>query len=339
MKGTVRVLLGVLAMGWATEARAQGVIVDHRSLPLFDQIPDEYLRAAADLSMVFINRSVGSNISDGLTCLDYDSDAAAPTSCKRYIHPVSQFSSPQSQVQWSRPGGGYDRSRWQYFGWPGSGIPPEMQCGGADTGNWRGKLQCFIAFVDLNPTQYRVYSYMNSYLEVDNSSDIASPSSGYFVRQANRFDIGDFEAMEARHASRTFIHHTTSLARGIGTQVSTDFNNQLRQYARDNNKFLLDVADIESHDPWGQPCYDNRDGVPYSVGSASENFPNDGQNQPALCQHYTRETEGGHLGNPDVGKIRIAKAYWVLMAQIAGWRPTGGGSTLPTAPTNLRIVP
>jgi hypothetical protein len=338
MKGTVRVILGVLAIGLAADARAQGVIVDHRSLALFDQIPDQYLRAAADMAMVFINRSVGGNINDGLTCLDYDSDAVAPSACKRYIHSVSQFSSPQSEVQWSRPGG-YNRANWRFFGWPGSGILPEIQCGGADTGAWAGKLDCFIRFVDQNPTQYRVYSYMNSYLEVDSSSDIASASTGYFARQGNRFDIGDFEAMEARHPTRIFIHHTTSLARSIGTQVSTDFNNQLRQYVRDHNKFLLDVADIESHDPWGQPCYDNRDGVPYSTDNASENYPNDGQQLLALCQHYTRETDGGHLGNPDVGKIRLAKAYWVLMAQVAGWRPTGGGTTLPSAPTNLRIVP
>jgi hypothetical protein len=337
MKGIVRGIFAVVAIGVTVEAGAQGVIVDHRSLPLFEQIPDVYLRAAEDLTMVFVNRSVGANINDGLTCLDFASDDAAPSSCKRYVHPVSQFTSPQNEVQWSRPGG-YNRANWQFFGWPGSGILPEMQCG-AETGYWYDKLECFIRYVDQNPTRYRVYSYMNSYLEVDTTSDIASSSTGYFARQANRFDIGDFEAMEARHPTRTFVHHTTSLARSIGTQQATDFNNQVREYARDHNKFLLDVADIESHDPAGEPCYDNRDGVPYSTGNASENYPNDGQRIPALCQHYTRETDGGHLGNPDVGKIRLAKAWWILMARIAGWTPSGGSSTLPPAPTHLRIVP
>jgi len=339
MKGMARVFLGLMALGLAGEARAQGVIVDHNSVALFDQIPEEYLQAAANMSMMFVNRSVGGNISDGLTCLGYASDTLAPSSCKRYIHPVSAFSSPQSEVQWSRPGG-YNRANWQYFGWPGSGIPPEIQCG-ADAASWFQKLECFIRYVDQNPTQFRVYSYMNSYLEVADASDIASASTGYFARQADRFDIGDFEAMEARHPTRTFIHHTTSLARGIGTQASTDFNNQMRQYVLANGKYLLDVAAIESHDPWGNPCYDNRDGVPYTVGNASENYPDDQVNLPAICQHYTRETDGGHLGNPDVGKIRLAKAFWVLMARIAGWNPGSGGPTtpLPPAPTNLRIVP
>jgi hypothetical protein len=335
MKPTTGALLFLIAFGLPGLARAQGVIVDHRSVALFEQIPDQYLNAAADLTMMFANRSVGANISDGLTCLAYASSTLAPTSCKRYTHIVPVFSSPQSEVQWSRA---HNRTNWQFFGWPGSGIPPELQCG-ADTGYWYNKLECFVRYVDQNPTRFRVFSYMNSYLEVDDASDIANPTTGYFARQANRFDIGDFEALEARHPTRIFLHHTTSLARGIGNQVATDFNNQLRQYARDNNKYLLDVADIEAHDPWGRPCYDNRDGVPYSAGNTSENYPDDGVNAPALCQHYTRESEGGHLGNPDVGKIRLAKAFWVLMARVAGWNPGSTTMPLPAAPTNLRIVP
>jgi len=336
MKATTGAFLFAIALGLPGVARAQGVIVDHRSVALFEQIPETYLTAAANLAMVFVNRSVGANISEGLTCLAYESDAVAPTSCKRYTHPVPAFSSPQSEVQWSRTGG-YSRANWQYFGWPGSAIPPELPCG-ADTGMWHNKLDCFIRYVDQNPTRFRVYSYMNSYLEVESASDIANPTTGYFARQANRFDIGDFEALEARHPTRIFIHHTANLARSIGTQVSTDFNNQMRQYVRANNKYLLDVADIESHDPWGQPCYDNRDGVPYS-GGAGENYPDDGLNLPAICQHYTPESNGGHLGNPEVGKIRLAKAFWVLMARIAGWNPGGTSTPLPPAPTNLRIVP
>lgn len=337
MKGLARAILGISIFGLAGTAHAQGVIVDHRSVALFEQIPEPYLTAAADMAMVFVNRSVGANINEGLTCLGYETSDLAPTSCKRYTHIVPAFSSPASEVQWSRAGG-YRRTNWQYFGWPGTDIFPELPCG-VDTGLWYNKLECFIRYVDQNPTRFRVYSYMNSYLEVDTSSDISNPTTGYFARQANRFDIGDFEAMEARYPTRIFVHHTTSLARGIGTQVSTDFNNQMRQYAIANNKYLLDVADIESHDPYGNPCYDNRDGVSYSNGNASENYANDGVNHPAICQHYTRETDGGHLGTPDVGKIRLAKAFWVLMARIAGWSPSGGSTTLPAAPANLRIVP
>lgn len=331
-------LLPLSLVSFAGKAEAQGVIVDHTSVRLFDQIPETYLRAAADLTMMFVDRSVGANIDDGLTCLTHPSDEAAPSACKRINHIVPQFSSPASEVNWSRPGG-YNRTNWTYFGWPGAGIPPELPCG-VSTDMWFNKVECFIRYVDSHPNDYRVYSYQPSYLEVDNTSDIASPTTGFFAPQPNRYDITDYEAMEARHPGKIFIHHTSSLSRGIGTQVATNYNNQLRQYVRSRNKFLLDVADIESHDPSGNPCYDNRDGVPYTAGGASENYPNDGLNMPAICQHYTRESEGGHLGNPDVGKIRLAKAFWVLMAQIAGWNPDGGGSggeDAPLPPSNLRI--
>ena len=59
-------------------------------------------------------------------------------------------------------------------------------------------------------------------------------------------------------------------------------------------------------------------------GNQSENYANDGINRLAICQHYTTEIDGGHLGSVSSGKIRVAKAYWVLMAQIAGWQPYGG---------------
>ena len=146
--------------------------------------------------------------------------------------------------------------------------------------------------------------------------------------------------MCCRRCANVIRRSVTARARGIGTRVSMDFNNQMRQYVQQNGKFLLDVADIESHDPWGNPCYDNRDGVAYTApGAGSENYPDDGVNDPAICQHYTAEVNGGHPGNPDVGKIRLAKAFWVLMARVAGWNPGGGGTTVPPAPTNLRIVP
>lgn len=288
------------------------IIVDHNSVALFDQIPVEYLTAARNLSLLFVDRSVGANISDGLTCLA-SSHATAPNHCKRFEHPVPQFSVPSSEVFWS---GQYPRPNWDYGSWPSSTIPVELNCG-VPADFWYQKLDCFIRYVDANPNAYRVFSYQNSYLEVSSGSDIASGTTGYFVPQANRMDISDFEALESRHPSRVFIHWTSSLARNTGSSESTAFNHQMRQYALANDKILFDVADIEAHDPAGNPCYDNRDSVPY----LNENYPNDGHAYPAICQHYTSEVDGGHLGSVSGAKIRIAKAFWVLMAQVAGWTP------------------
>lgn len=90
----------------------------------------------------------------------------------------------------------------------------------------------------------------------------------------------------------------------------------MRDYASKNNIYLFDVADILSHDPDGRPCFDNRDGVSYQT----ENYPDDGVDLAAICPHYTTETEGGHLGSASAGGVRVAKAFWVLMAKLAGWK-------------------
>src|SRR5690606_11229312 len=69
-----------------TRPPASSIVVDHTSVALFEQIPEQYLSAAANLRMLFIDRSVGGNISDGLTCLSYPSGELAPNHCSRTEH-------------------------------------------------------------------------------------------------------------------------------------------------------------------------------------------------------------------------------------------------------------
>jgi hypothetical protein len=259
--------------------------------------------------MFFMDRSVGANIDFGLDCLSYPTDEDAPSSCSQYEHVVPEFSVDPSEVNWSRPGG-YDRSNWLYESWP-------TGCNSL----WYEQLGCYIDRATAVVNQYDVLSYQFSYLEVADNSTIVSPSNGFFVDNPSGNDLYDQLAFEAQHPDKVFIYWTSSLARGIGTEISESFNQQMREYAINNDKIMFDVADILSHDPDGNPCYDNRDGVPYDNGNNSEDYPDDGLNLLAICQHYTTETEGGHLGNVSAGMIRVSKAYWVLMAQIAGWDP------------------
>ncbi len=283
------------------------IVVDHTSVDLFEQIPEEYLQAAANLRMIYIDRSVGANISDGLSCLAFESDEAAPNHCRRFEHPNPIFSSDPATVNWSRSGG-YNRDNWAYTFWQ------EGACS-----QWYDKVDCFINMTTPIMDQYDVLSFQLSYLAVEESADIVNQPGGFFVDNTDRFDVYDLAVYEAAHPDKVFIYWTTSLSRQIGTAVSQDFNQQMRQYAITNNKPLFDVADILAHDPNGNPCYDNRDGVPYDNGNRSENHPDDGQDLLAICPHYTTEIDGGHLGSVSVGKIRLAKAFWVLMARIAGW--------------------
>lgn len=274
-------------------------------MALFDQIPQEYIDAAAGIHMFYMDRSVGDNINYGLSCLS-EPWASAPFPCKIYNHPAPEFSVDISEVSWD---GTYDRTNWVFEFWPDN-CP-----------DWSPKVNCFMTRAAQVSGQYEVISFQFSYLEIDEGSTIADLPGGFFSDNAGLYDVYDLEAFEAQHPDDIFIYWTTSLARSIGTSEGESFNGQMRQYAIDNNKILFDVADILSHDPDGNACYDNRDGIPYSAPGQSENYPDDGLNTIALCQHYTSEADGGHLGSPSAGMIRVTKAYWVLMAQIAGWDP------------------
>jgi hypothetical protein len=304
------------------------IYVDHRSVELFERIPDTYLAGARNLRMLFADRSVGQNINDKLNCLTASSWASSPSSCRRDYYAVQgstwlwktfgpidyQNNLVPARILFSPDPVKYNRSNWTYD-WA--------------TGTWDEIVALFVQ--QLAP-QYAnskdVLSFQFSYLNIEPGTNIASTRDGFFVDLPSnyygssrvRWDISDLEGLEARYTNKIFIYWTTSLARGLGSAEGRDFNNQMRAYAIENEKILFDVAAILSHDERGNPCYDNRDGVEYCTMTGScENHPNDGIAYPAICQDYTTETDGGHLGSVSAGGIRVAKAFWVLMAMIAGW--------------------
>ncbi|HMQ07612.1 MAG TPA: T9SS type A sorting domain-containing protein [Saprospiraceae bacterium] len=306
----------------------KATIVDHNSLHLFDQIPEEYLEAARNLKMVWINRSVGGNIDQGLDCFSSSTffgqtqptEDRHPAYCRRYYtHPDSiGFQQPFKTYSHTDFLDGlvpepilhhpnktkYDRSNWKYEFW---GDDPNA----GSTGQWFNKVEYFLnraqTLLQTDP-DLQVLSFQFSYLEVDGSETppIESPMDGYFSGHANRKGYLDVEVFADEHPQVTVMHWTSSLALVIGTPQATTFNQQMRQFAIDNGKYLLDAAAILSHDPNGIPCF----------GINSET-----QNDPAICPHYTTEQFGGHLGSVSAGMIRMGKAMWIMMARIAGWNP------------------
>jgi len=304
------------------------IYVDHRSVELFDRIPDAYLAGARSLRMLFADRSVGQNINEALGCLTATSWVSAPSYCRRdyyeivgstwnwktYVESDYLNNRVPDRILFSPDPVKYNRSNWTYD-WA--------------TGTWDEIVGVFVQqLVPQYVTTKDVLSFQFSYLNIEPGSSIASLSDGFFVDLPSnyygssrvRWDISDIEKFEADHPNKVFIYWTTSLARSLGSPEGTSFNNQMRAYAIANEKILFDVADILSHDDRGNPCYDNRDGIEYCTMTGScENHPNDGLTFPAICQDYTTETDGGHLGSVSAGGLRVAKAFWVLMAMIAGW--------------------
>jgi hypothetical protein len=66
----------------------------------------------------------------------------------------------------------------------------------------------------------------------------------------------------------------------------------------------MDIADIEARTQDGQPC----------TGIDQNQNPT---NQTAVCDEYVEEIFAGHLNS--LGSSRMARAIWVMMAQLVGW--------------------
>jgi hypothetical protein len=335
-------------------ARAQAIVVDHTSIGLFDQIPDQYLQAARNLRFLFMDRSVGVNTNDALNCLTASAYGTSASPCRQdyqfvngawqqtlrndaakaagQVHPYIDFSPSPTR---------YNRSNWDFYLFYG---PWETMTSNFVSGLHNSSIPAqehpTNANVQVNPLNYDVVSFQFSYLNVDNGSRIMEFFSN---RSGELNDAYELEREIADHltsnGNRKFVYFTTSLARSIGTQVSMDFNARMREWCRTTNCILFDFADIEAYDMAGRPCYDDRDGVPYTQpnnASLNENYPDDGLNIPAICQEKTTEAINGHLTTAQ-GNISIAKGLWVLLARIAGWNP-GGTSQGPAPPTNIRIL-
>jgi hypothetical protein len=293
----------------SAQTRTAPLVVDHTSVSLFTQIPSTYIDAARNTSMFYTDRSVGDNLTNGLDCLS-SVYTSALYYCKKYTHVVPEFSVQESDIIWQ---GSYPRPNWAYV------ICTATSC----------------TISQYNSTPVQALGYFTSYLESDDGTGET------FANQV----ISQMSAFESTHPNVNVIYFTSSLARGSSDQTRI-FNNRIRTWARANNKILFDAADILSHDIYGNPCFDNRDGVQYcninqcegDTDPASVGNPDDGINTPAICQQYTTEADGGHLGSASVGMIRLSKAVWVLMAQVAGWIP-GSVSPPPTSQPTSTLTP
>jgi hypothetical protein len=265
------------------------ILIDRNSVSLFDQIPEEYIEKASQISWLNRVASVGGNVSFGLDCLqnyfpDRDDPHRRPFACDRDLP-------PSEEVYSSR----YDRSNWVFeFHSPAPNPNP----------GWYNKVNFFIERIDALTSEedFQIVSFDVAYSEDPSINE-------HFFTNDDPHDpfpsVIDLANLRDRHPERTFVWWTLALAR-MSEPYTMEFNQSMREYASANNLILIDIADIESHAPDGTPCTGiDRDGNPTDI--------------PAICPDYTNERFAGHLNS--LGQTRMAKAVWVLMAQVAGWEP------------------
>lgn len=241
------------------------IIIDHNSITKFNSIDEATLQKVIQFRMMFRHASIGFAISDGLDCLQ---GTKPQSECKVY---------PQYK---------YDRRNWSFQGRENSG--------------WYGKIDDFTKEVELQINDFDIFSFKYCYL--DGLDELAEPCgkplSNEKIMKAFSYLRDNMEMLEAKYKDKYFVWWTVPLTQ-IG-QICTDtLNYFIREYCKNNNKILFDIADIECHDTLGNL-------VTNSYGLEKAFKPYCGEQKP--------DAQACHPGR--LGALIIAKSLWVMMTEI-----------------------
>jgi hypothetical protein len=299
-----KLLLVVLAAAWMAggpSRSAEVIVADHTVVDQFEQIPLTYINLAKAKRVLFMHQSTGEFIWDlGLGCLAglHGDPNYYPQECVQYAQ-----SSP------------YDRSNWNWPIWYSQFGGPQADA--------IAKMDQFVdtvnALVTPPGSAYNVVGMKFCYVDGWNQAWYydpqwwpTPPTHGYRYHYRQHM-----EDLERANPGKQFIWATSALwiENHPNCGDISNFNEVLRAYARANGKLLFDIADIESHDPNGNACKQN--------GCES------------MCPEYSFYPPNNDSHPNVVASIRLAKAFWWLMARASGWSGPTGGS--PAPPQNLRI--
>jgi hypothetical protein len=237
------------------------LIIDHTMVDAA-QISQAGLDGARQLDIFFAHRSVGGNILDGLA----DWQGQDPL---RYTLPITI-----ADPSWFADNNGLLHRLIGVNGQPYSKIE------GFDTFVQDGYWQAEIAMMKFCPSDTLPFGVV--------------PAVDIWTAYHQMMT-----ALEQTYPNVTFVWWTMPLATAAddrGNDEKEIFNALVRTYCAAQSCVLFDIADIESHDPQGNPV----------ISAAG---------YEAMWNGYAYD--GAHLN--EVGRQRVAAAFWWLFARLSGW--------------------
>ena len=264
---------------------AEPIIVDHNCTDI-SQIPAYWLEQAKQLTIHYAHTSHGSQINTGILNLEsQDYTYSVAIRTSTSAGLPPQEDLPALRMYDGNPPETYISPDDYWYGESGRNRTQAV----ADTGDYGFSMWSWCGQVSS-----AIQSYIQNYLDTMNQ-------------------------FETEYPSMRFIYMTGHL-NGSGSSGNLHVRNeQIRNYCSANNKVLFDFADIERYDPDGTDYLDlgANDNCDYSGGNWANEWcaanPASGLCESCSCAH-----------SKALNCNQKARAFWWMMARLAGWNPDGG---------------
>lgn len=242
---------------------AEATIIGHDEVAQAAALSQATLDIVGQQRWLFTHASVGTNIIEGMNVLH----AANPV---RY------------QFGFTTAGDGN-----LIYASPATTVAGRIYDGVRGNPGWEAKFAMFDDAVRNLGWRYpKIDAAMDKLCYIDDTASV----SAY---------LASMTALETSYPTTTFVYTTMPLQTSQDqTNVSaSDYNQAVRQHCLGGGRLLLDVADIESHDPAGNPI----------------TFTYLSQTYERLYSGYT--VDGGHLNA--TGSGRVALAWYMAASMVA----------------------